>query len=84
MLKKLYFLVEGRIGESDDGEAIGQLMTIEHASDNDILAVAVPASEKINDFARQWRNRPLMKSSNIHIITVGRDNKISGLESQNI
>jgi hypothetical protein len=65
-------------------EAIGQLMTIEHASDNDILAVAVPESDKFNDLARQWRTRPLMKSSNIHIVTVSRENMIMGLESQGI
>jgi len=61
-------------------EAIGQLMTIEHANDNDILAVAVPESDKFIDLAVQWRDRPLMKHTGIHIITVNRNNQITGLE----
>lgn len=61
-------------------EAIGQLMTVEHASSNDILAVAVPESEKFTALAQQWRNRPLLVGAGIQIATVGRDNKISGLE----
>ncbi|HEY1059492.1 MAG TPA: hypothetical protein VGE55_12250 [Limnobacter sp.] len=60
-------------------EAIGQLITIEHAEQSDILAVAVPKSEKFDALAEQWRDRPLMKSNGLHIITVGRDNSISGL-----
>lgn len=62
-------------------EAIGQLMTIEIADPNDLLAVAVPYSEKFADLANQWRNRPLIKNAGIHIITVGRDNSITGLEN---
>lgn len=61
-------------------EAIGQLMTIEHANDDDILAVAVPESTKFCELAVQWRARPLMKHSGIHIITVNRNNQITGLE----
>lgn len=65
-------------------EAIGQLLTIEIADPNDLLAVAVPYSEKFADLANQWRNRPLMKNAGIHIITVGRDNSITGLENVGI
>lgn len=61
-------------------EAIGQLMTIEHAEPTDLLAVAVPHSDKFNVLAMQWRERPLMKKSGIRIVTVGRDNSISGLD----
>ncbi len=62
-------------------EAIGQLMTVEHANDNDILAVAVPESEKFINLATQWRKRPLMQQSGIHIVTVNRLNQITGLEN---
>ncbi|MCX5870024.1 MAG: hypothetical protein NTY00_05165 [Deltaproteobacteria bacterium] len=65
-------------------EAIGQLMTIKIAHPNDLLAVAVPHSEKFADLANQWRNRPLMKNADIHIITVRRDNSITGLENVGI
>lgn len=61
-------------------EAIGQLMTVEYAEDNDILAVAVPESTKFLELADQWRNRPLMKLAGINIITVNRKNQIKGLE----
>lgn len=61
-------------------EAIGQLMTVEHANDDDILAVAVPESAKFLALAAQWRMRPLMQHANIHIITVNRQNRITGLE----
>ncbi|WP_444943017.1 hypothetical protein ACJJIK_13280 [Microbulbifer sp. ZKSA006] len=62
-------------------EAIGQLMTAEHVRDSDILAVAIPESEKFISLAKQWRTRPLMKQVGIHIITINRSNKITGLES---
>jgi len=65
-------------------EAIGQLITIEHAAKSDLLAVAIPQSEKFDELANQWRDRPLMKSTGIHIVTVGRDNRIAGLESVGI
>jgi hypothetical protein len=65
-------------------EAIGQLMTIEKAEPNDILAVVVPHSEKFADLASQWRERPLMKNANIHIATIDRSNTIKGLENVGI
>jgi len=65
-------------------EAIGQLITVEHAESTDLLAVAVPKSEKFDALANQWRSRPLMISSGIHIITVGRDDSISGLSDVGI
>jgi hypothetical protein len=61
-------------------EAIGQLMTIKVAEAKDILAVAVPHSEKFADLAAQWRERPLMQSAGIHIVTVDRNSNIRGLE----
>ena len=65
-------------------EAIGQLMTIEKADVNDVLAVAVPHSEKFADLAAQWRKRPLMKNAGIHIVTIDRDNTIRGLKDVGI
>jgi hypothetical protein len=61
-------------------EAIGQLMTVEYANDDDILAVAVPESAKFLDLAVQWGARPLMQHAGIHVITVNRKNQITGLE----
>lgn len=61
-------------------EAIGQLMTIKNVGPDDILAVAVPNSDKFESLATQWRDRPLMVRAGIHIATVGRDNRISGLQ----
>lgn len=60
-------------------EAIGQLMTIETTHPNDLLAVAVPHSEKFVELAEEWRDRPLIKNAGIHIVTVSRDNSVSGL-----
>jgi len=65
-------------------EAIGQLMTIEKAEANNILAVAVPHSEKFESLAIQWRERPLMKKAGIHIVTIDRNNNIRGLENVGI
>lgn len=62
-------------------EAIGQLMTVEHANDNDLLAVAVPESAKFLALASQWRRRPLMQLAGINIVTVNRENRVVGLES---
>ena len=56
-------------------------MTIEKAEINDVLAVAVPYSEKFAALAAQWRDRPLMKNAGIHIVTIDRNNTIRGLEN---
>lgn len=60
-------------------EALGQLMTVEYAETTDILAVAVPKSEKFESLATQWRERPLIKKAGIYILTVGRDNSVGGI-----
>lgn len=65
-------------------EAIGQLMTTEHVDDNDLLAVAVPESPKFLDLAIQWRSRPLMKSAGILILTISRNDQVTGLEGVSI
>ena len=62
-------------------EAIGQLMTIEKVDKNDVLAVAVPHSDKFSDLAAQWSERPLIKKAGIRIVTIDRNNTIRGLEN---
>ena len=61
-------------------EAIGQLLTVEEAGENDILAVAVPYSEKFESLAQQWRVRPLMKKVAVRILTIDRNNQVRGLD----
>lgn len=65
-------------------EAIGQLMTVEKAESTDIFVVAVPYSEKFSSLAVQWRERPLIKQTGIHIVTVDRNDNIRGLEDVGI
>jgi hypothetical protein len=60
-------------------EAMGQLLTIECVGERDLLAVAVPSSPKFEELARRWRQAPLISRFGICILTVGRDNQISGL-----
>ncbi len=60
-------------------EALGQLLTVKSVTNHDILAVAVPESQKFADLARQWRQAPLIKKFHINILTVSRSNKVNGL-----
>lgn len=60
-------------------EALGQLLTMESVGVRDLLAVAVPSSPKFEDLARRWRQAPLVSRFAIRILTVGRDNQVSGL-----
>jgi hypothetical protein len=62
-------------------EALGQLVTIDSVDDNDILAVAVPKSDKFENLARRWREGPLIKKLGIRILTVARDGSVNGLET---
>lgn len=64
-------------------EALGQLMTVEYAGPRDILAVAVPKTDKFESLAAQWRERPLIKKAGIYILTVGRDNSVEGFDLMN-
>lgn len=64
-------------------EALGQVLTAEniHLGDNgDVLAVAVPKSKKFEDLAGRWRNAPLVRASEILILTVDRKNEVEGLK----
>jgi len=60
-------------------EALGQLLTMESVGERDLLAVAVPSSPKFEDLACRWRQAPLVSRFGIRILTVGRDNQVSGL-----
>ena len=60
-------------------EALGQLLTMDSVGEHDLLAVAVPNSPKFEELARRWRQAPLVSRFSIRILTVGRDNHVSGL-----
>ena len=60
-------------------EAMGQLLTIDSVGERDLLAVAVPSSPKFEELAKRWRQAPLISRFGICILTVGRDNQVSGL-----
>jgi len=62
-------------------EALGQLLTIDSVDKDDILAVAVPKSDKFESLAQRWREAPLIKKFGIQIITVARDGRVSGLNT---
>lgn len=62
-------------------EALGQLLTIDSVGKSDLLAVAVPSSPKFEELARRWRQAPLIRQLPICILTVNRDNEVSGLPS---
>ena len=62
-------------------EAFGRLVTIDSVDDNDILAVAVPKSEKFESLARRWREAPLIKKVGIRILTIARDGTVNGLNT---
>jgi hypothetical protein len=61
-------------------EALGQLLTIEKVGDKDVLAVAVPFSDKFEALAKRWREAPLIQKFGIRILTVNRENKVDGFE----
>jgi hypothetical protein len=49
-------------------EAIGQLMTVQAAGDSDILAVAVPKSEKFAGLTARWCSAPLIRRLGIRLL----------------
>jgi hypothetical protein len=60
-------------------EGLGQLLALESVGERDLLAVAVPGSPKFEELAQRWRQAPLVNRFGICILTVGRDNQVSGL-----
>lgn len=59
---------------------LGQVLTVDRVHDNDILAVAVPRSDKFSQLAGKWRDAPLVIRSQIQIVLVGRDGTVEGLQ----
>lgn len=58
-------------------EAIGQLMTREEVAENDILAVAVPFSDKTDKLANEWSTKPLIQQVGIRFILVKTDGDVN-------
>ena len=63
-------------------EALGQLLTVAEVSERDILAVAVPRSNKFDELAKRWRRAPLVERFKIRILTVDQSGAVSGLETE--
>jgi hypothetical protein len=61
-------------------EALGQLLTVREVGDKDILAVAVPHSERFQKLAAEWRRAPLVKRLGIRILTVSQEGAVYGFE----
>jgi hypothetical protein len=61
-------------------EALGQLLTVSEVGETDVLAVAVPHSDKLRKLAEQWRKAPLVLRVGIRILTVDRTNNVHGLD----
>jgi hypothetical protein len=61
-------------------EALGQLLTVEEVTDKDVLAVAVPHTDRFADLAARWRKAPLIMRLGIRILTVDRQGKVHGFE----
>lgn len=61
-------------------EALGQLLTLEEVSADAVLAVAVPHGERFVKLADRWRRAPLVARLGIHIVTVGVDGAVHGLD----
>lgn len=60
--------------------ALGQVLTVGEKEPNDVLAVAVPRTTRFQRLADKWRNAPLIVSSGIQIVLVGRDGQVEGLD----
>jgi hypothetical protein len=58
---------------------LGQLLTVEHIEDDDIMVAALPFSPKFSSLADRWRNRPLVINSKIEIVLIHRDGTVEGL-----
>jgi hypothetical protein len=58
----------------------GQAFTVEDIEENDVLAVAVPRTDRFAKLACRWRNSPLVTGSGIQIVLVGRDGTVEGLD----
>jgi hypothetical protein len=60
--------------------ALGQIITVEHFEENDVLAVAVPHTPRFRRLADKWRQAPLIEKADIRIVLLGRDGTVEGLD----
>ncbi len=58
---------------------MGQLLTVQHVEDNDVMAAAVPHTPQFKRLADAWRDRPLIATSKIEIVLVHRNGDVEGL-----
>jgi hypothetical protein len=65
-------------------EALGQLLTVKEVNDKDILAVAVPHTQKFIELASRWREAPLIKRLSIRILTVDRNGNVYGFPEERV
>jgi hypothetical protein len=60
--------------------ALGDVILMEQAKPNDLLVAAVPGTGRFKVVADRWRHRPLIASSGIMIVLVGRDQAVEGFD----
>lgn len=60
-------------------EALGQCLTTERIGDADLLAVAVPDSQRFRELAERWRRAPLVARTQIQIVLASPEGGIDGL-----
>lgn len=60
-------------------EVLGQLLTVQHVEEGDILVAAVPYTDRFRRLASEWQSRPLVARSGIRIVLVGRSGIVEGL-----
>ena len=58
--------------------AIGRALTTEDADRNDVIAAAVPRSQRFRKLAVQWRSAPRLMDSGLYIFTVDRASQVEG------
>jgi hypothetical protein len=58
---------------------LGQLLTVEHVADNDVMVAAVPHTMQFKRLADAWRHRPLVANSKIEIVLVNHNGDVDGL-----
>jgi hypothetical protein len=59
--------------------ALGQLLTVEHVDEGDVMVAAVPHTPRFKRLADDWRDRPIVANSKIEIVLVHRNGTIEGL-----
>jgi hypothetical protein len=60
-------------------EALGQLLTVAEAGEDDLLAVAVPSAPKFRELTERWTGAPLVSRLGLRFLLVARDGTVSGL-----